>query len=228
MVKYKKSKKGSNLLKFKGVIFDLDGTLANTLSDLANAVNYGLSKLGVEIPKLDEYKIFVGDGTDKMIERALKQNATPENIAFVKKYYLEHYGKHFVDTTYAYSGMPELIQKLKEKGVTVAVVTNKIDSMAETVVQKLYGKSFDLIYGQRDGVPAKPDPTLTLMALKELNLNPNECAFVGDSSNDVLTGVNAGLYPVGVLWGFRTKEELLSNGAKALANTAEELENILL
>ena len=228
VVKYKKSKKGSNILKFKGVIFDLDGTLANTLSDLANAVNYGLLKLGVEIPKLEEYKMFVGDGTDKMIERALKQNATLENIAFVKKYYLEHYNEHFVDTTYAYNGMPELVEKLIKNGVTVAVVTNKVDSMAATVVEKLYGKCFNLVWGQRDGVPAKPDPTLTLMALKELNLKPNECAFVGDSSNDVLTGVNAGLYPVGVLWGFRSKEELLSNGAKALASTAEELKNILL
>jgi len=215
-------------LKFKGVIFDLDGTLANTLQDLCNAVNCGIAKLGYEEPKLEEYKLFVGDGTDKMIERALKQNATKENIAFVKKYYLEYYAKHFVDTTYAYENMPNLILKLKEKGVIIAVVTNKVDSMAETVVEKLYGKSFDLIYGQREGVPAKPDPTLTLMALKELNLKPQDCAFVGDSSNDVLTGVNAGLYPVGVTWGFRTKEELISNGAKALANTAEDLENILL
>lgn len=215
-------------MKFKGVIFDLDGTLANTLQDLANAVNYGLSKLGVAIPLLEEYKLFVGDGTDKMIERALKQHATKENISFVKKCYLEHYGKHFVDTTYAYSGMPELVDKLVKKGVIVAVVTNKVDSMAATVVKKLYGDKFNLVWGQRDGVPAKPDPTLTLLALKELGLNPNDCAFVGDSSNDVLTGVNAGLYPVGVTWGFRSKEELLSNGAKALANTAEDLENILL
>lgn len=228
VVKYKKSQKGSNVLKFKGVIFDLDGTLANTLSDLANAVNYGIEKLGLELPNLEEYKIFVGDGTDKMIERALKENATKENIAFVKKYYLEHYGEHFVDTTYAYEGMIELVDKLKKEGVIVAVVTNKVDSMATTVVEKLYGKRFELVFGQRDGIPAKPDPTLTLMALKELGLNPNECAFIGDSSNDVLTGVNAGLYPVGVLWGFRTKEELLSNGAAALANNAKELENILL
>lgn len=215
-------------MKFKGVIFDLDGTLANSLEDLKNAVNSGIAKLGFSEPDVSEYPMFVGDGTDKMIERALKQNATKENIAFVKKCYLEFYGVHFADNTYAYSGMPQLIQKLKENGVTVAVVTNKIDSMAATVVQKLYGKSFDLIYGQRDGVPAKPDPTLTLMALKELNLNPNECAFVGDSGMDILTGVNAGLYPVGVLWGFRSKEELVSSGAKALASTAEELEKILL
>lgn len=213
---------------FKGVIFDLDGTLANSLEDLKNAVNSGIAKLGFIEPDVSEYPMFVGDGTDKMIERALKQNATKENIAFVKKNYLEFYGKHFADNTYAYSGMPGLIKKLKANGVTVAVVTNKIDSMAATVVEKLYGKSFDLIFGQRDGIPAKPDPTLTLMALKELGLNPKDCAFVGDSGMDILTGVNAGLYPVGVLWGFRSKEELVSSGAKALAQTAEDLEKILL
>lgn len=213
---------------FKGVIFDLDGTLANSLEDLKNAVNSGIAKLGYPEPDVSEYPIFVGDGTDKMIERALKENATKENIAFVKKCYLEFYGKHFADNTYAYSGMPELINKLKEKGVTVAVVTNKIDSMAATVVEKLYGKGFDLIFGQRDGVPAKPDPTLTLMALKELSLDPKDCAFVGDSGMDILTGVNAGLYPVGVLWGFRSEEELVSSGAEALAKNAEELEKILL
>lgn len=215
-------------MKFRGVIFDLDGTLANSLEDLKNAVNYGLLKCSFKACDISEYPIFVGDGTDKMIERALKENASQENIKNVKKYYIEHYKEHFADNTYAYNGMPELIKKLKANGIIIAVVTNKIDSMAATVVEKLYGKSFDLVFGQKDGIPAKPDPTLTLMAMEKLGLSPNECAFVGDSGMDVLTGVNSGAYPIGVLWGFRKREELLENGAKALVNNAEELEEILL
>jgi len=215
------------LLKFKAVIFDLDGTLANSLMDLKNAVNYGLKKCGFPERELSEYPMFVGDGTDKMIERALSENASAENIKHVKKYYLEYYGEHFADNTTAYDGLLELISKLKKEGVKLAVVTNKVDSMAATVVEKLYGKVFDVIYGQRDGVPVKPDPTLTLMAMDALGVKPSDCAFVGDSYMDVMTGVNSGAYPIGVLWGFRGEEELIKGGAAALANNAEELEKLL-
>ncbi len=215
-------------LKYKAVVFDLDGTLANSLEDLKNAVNYGIKKLGFYEPTVEEYRLFVGNGTEKMIERALKENATKENIEKVKQDYLEYYGKHFADYTKAYEGMPELIQKLHKNGVKIAVVTNKVNSMASTVVTKLYGNYFDIIEGQRDGIPAKPDPTLTLMVMEKLGVKPNECAFVGDSGVDIKTGKNSGAAPIGVLWGFREKEELILNGAKYIAKTAKELEELLL
>lgn len=215
-------------MKYKAVVFDLDGTLANSLEDLKNAVNYGIKKLGFYEPTVEEYRLFVGNGTEKMIERALKENATKENIEKVKQDYLEYYGKHFADYTKAYEGMPELIQKLHKNGVKIAVVTNKVNSMASTVVTKLYGNYFDIIEGQRDGIPAKPDPTLTLMVMEKLGVKPNECAFVGDSGVDIKTGKNSGAAPIGVLWGFREKEELILNGAKYIAKTAKELEELLL
>ena len=228
VVKYKKSQKGSIILKFKGVIFDLDGTLANTIVDLRNAVCSGIEKLGFPLPSLEEYPSFVGEGTDKMITYALKQNATKENIAFVKKCYLKFYAEHFADTTYAYEGMKELVLKLKEQGVKLAVVSNKVDHMTVALVNKLFPNCFSVIFGQKDGLPTKPDPTLTLLAVEKLGLNKEDCAFVGDSGSDALTGINAGLYPVGVLWGYRDKKDLIEKGAKALANTVNELENILL
>ena len=215
-------------MKFKGAIFDLDGTLANTLEDLRTAVGVGLKKLGLTVPSLDEFVMNVGAGTDNMIMRSLKEHYTKENLSFVKECYLEHYNEHFLDKTVAYDGLVNLIEDLNNNGFKLAVVSNKIDFMTEKLVEKLFGNNFSVIFGQKEGYPTKPNPALTLLALQQLGIKKEECAFVGDSDIDMKTANNAGLYAVGVSWGFRKKEALIKNGAKIIANNAQELRKILL
>lgn len=214
---------------FKAVIFDLDGTLADSVKDLANGVNYVLNEHGFPMRPPENYRYYAGDGIPKMIARALPQEAaTPENIEKIKQGFFAYYNVHYNDNTVSYSGLPEMIDKLKQHGVKVAVVTNKAQPFAEKVVRKLYGDRFEIICGLVDGMPAKPDPTAALSVMKKLGVTPKECAFIGDTAMDIKTGVNTGAYPIGVLWGFREREELVQAGAKKLAENAEQLLNLLL
>jgi len=184
---------------------------------------------GYPTHKTECYKYFAGDGIKKMLERAMPQNeVSAEKIDEIYKQFLAYYSEHYNDNTVPYDGLVSLIGRLKEKGIKLAVVTNKAQEMAEKVVTKLYGDSFDYILGLREGIPAKPDPTGILMAMKELNVLPYNCAFVGDTGMDVAGGVNAGAYPIGVLWGFREKDELVKFGAKAFAANADELCTLLI
>lgn len=206
----------------KAILFDLDGTLVDSLEDIAIATNLGLEKLGYKTRKTEEFKYFVGDGIPKMLSRAAEQ--TDEKIIGVlKEHFFEHYSVHYADNTYAYDGMRELVLELKNRGYKVAVVTNKAQDMANVVVKKLYGEVFDLILGQRDGIPAKPDPTAAFMAMSELGVNSDECVFIGDSGMDVATAVNSGAIPVGELWGYRLEDELLANGARFIISKPSEL-----
>lgn len=207
----------------KAVLFDLDGTLADSLVDLAASTNYAIGKFGFPARETEEFKYFAGDGMPKMIERALAYNDSSETVSNILPVFLEYYSRHYCDNTTAYNGMPELIEHLKNVNIKIAVVTNKNQDMAEKVVNKLYGDRFDLIFGKREGLPAKPDPTAALIAMEKLGVKPDECIFVGDSRMDVLTGVNSGAYPVGVLWGFRDKDELANAGAKAIISNPKEL-----
>ena len=212
----------------KAVLFDLDGTLVNSLTDLANAFNYALRSFGFPQHETEEYKLFVGDGIPKAIERALpEKNRGNETINKVMAVFFEHYKVHFADNTASYEGMPELIKQLKDQGIKLAVVTNKAQFMADKVVKKIYGDAFDIIFGKREDVPAKPDPTAALMVMDELGVKPFECIFLGDSKNDVLTGFNSGAYAVGELWGYRGEKELRENKAQFIINKPSELLDII-
>lgn len=212
----------------KAVLFDLDGTLADSLIDLADGVNTALKTKGFATHPVEAFKYFVGDGIPKMIERALPQQSRNEHtVNELKDVFLPYYAEHYADNTYAYDGMVELVNTLKENGFIVAVVTNKAQAMADKVVTSLYGDVFDLIFGKRDGIPAKPDPTAALMAMKELGVAPEECVFIGDSGMDVATAVNSGAVPVGELWGFRGEQELLDNGAEYIINKPYELLDLI-
>ncbi|MBQ4154679.1 MAG: HAD-IA family hydrolase [Clostridia bacterium] len=215
-------------MKFKAVLFDLDGTLANSLKDLALSTNHVLKKYGFEERPEENFKFYAGDGMAKMIARAMPQERVEDMLQTLLADFLEYYAVHYADNTSPYDGLVELVKKLKESGLKIAVVTNKAQKAAESVVTKLFGDTFDYIMGMRPDIPAKPDPTAVLMVMEELGVKPEECAFVGDTSMDIAAGVNAGAFPVGVLWGFRKREELESAGAKVFANTADELGNILL
>lgn len=213
---------------YKTAVFDLDGTLCDTTPDIAAAVNYGLEKLHLPQPLPREFDGFVGNGTDLMITRALKNNYTPQRLLEVKEYYKEYYRTHYDVYTTAYAGMPECIRALKRQGIKLAVVTNKIDFISATVVEKYYGSGvFDIIIGQKPGAPLKPDPTVTLEVLEKLNADKNTTAFIGDSDVDIQTGINAGVTPIGVSWGYRDRECQKNVGAKLFADNADELYEIL-
>ncbi|MBE6799042.1 MAG: HAD family hydrolase [Ruminococcaceae bacterium] len=211
-------------LKIKAVIFDVDGTLLDTYRDLANAVNFALIENGLPTHSSEKYKYFCGNGTEKMIERALPEDKRDDAlIAHLKKYYLDFYNKHTGEETRVYDGIQELLSTLKQKGIKMGVVSNKIDCMVQQVIPQYFGDCFDFVTGQRDGIPAKPDPALVFEAMKALGVESSECIFVGDSGVDAMTGSRSGAFMVGVLWGFRDRDELVTNGADAVISTPMEL-----
>ena len=215
-------------MMIKAVLFDLDGTLVNSLGDLAASVNFVLERNGFPVHAEDEFRYFAGDGIPKMIERALPENCRTEEIKHrCTEQFLERYSKHFADLTRPYPGIPELLEGLRRRGIETAVVSNKAQEMAECVVKRAFGDRMSLIIGKREGVAAKPDPAALLLAAKLLGKEPRECAFLGDSGMDMAAAVRAGMKAVGVLWGFRTAKELEENGAEALIKTPGELTDII-
>ena len=201
----------------KAVIFDLDGTLLDTCNDLANAVNYALNKNGFPTHNPEMFKIFTGDGTDVMITRALPEsNRDAETLKKVREDYFEFYNEHSGECTRPYRGIPELLESLKSRGIMLAVTSNKIEFMTQSVIKHYFGDTFDFVIGQSENVPPKPNPLMVFKAMKNLGVEPSECLYVGDTGVDAKTGKNAGIYTIGVLWGFREREELLENGADSV------------
>lgn len=214
--------------KIKAVLFDLDGTLVNTIKDLANSVNHALTVHGFATREENEYKYFVGNGIAKMVERALPESARDaETLATVLATFVEYYNQHSMDTTAPYEGIIELLDAVRARGIKTAVVTNKVDPAAKEIVRQMFGERFDEIIGQVDGVPVKPDKAMPVKVMEALGVTPADCIFVGDSSVDVQTGVNCGAYPVGVLWGFRDMDELVSNGAATVIAKPCELLQVI-
>ena len=216
------------MTQIKAVLFDLDGTVNDTVTDLAVSVNYALNKNGLPTHPVDAYKLFAGNGMRVMVQRAMPDGQKEgELYEQVVADYAEYYALHSMDNTKPYDDVPELIDEIKKLGYKTAVVTNKPDVQAKPLIAQMLPGKFDVVIGQMDGVPAKPDPAMPLLAMKELGVTPEECVFVGDSGVDILTGLNSGAYPVGVLWGFRGREELLENGAKELISKPLELLDVL-
>ncbi len=216
------------MAKIKAVLFDLDGTLINTLDDLAASVNYALNRHGFAAHPTEAFRYFVGDGALKMVERALPESARDkQTLDKMMESFLEHYTVHSQDKTAAYDGIETTLQALRSLNIKMAVVTNKPDAAAQALIADMFAGLFDTAVGQRDGVPTKPDPAMPLCVMQELGVAPEECLFVGDSGVDILTGVNSGAYPVGVLWGFRDEAELVENGARSIVSKPEEILEVL-
>ncbi len=212
----------------KAVLFDLDGTLVDSLYDLADSANYALESKGYPTHEAEKYKYFVGDGMKKLMERVLPENHRSEaEILDLLQIFLAWYGKHYTDKTYVYDGIIPLLDSLKNKGIKLGVVTNKADDMAQKVVEKLLSGYFDYVLGKCERFPTKPNPAATLYVMQEMNVNPSECIFIGDSGMDAKNGVNCGAVSVGALWGFREKTELLENGAQYTVNSPLELLEII-
>lgn len=214
---------------FSYVIFDLDGTLLNTLEDLADAGNWVCQKRGWPNHTLDEYRYFVGNGMQKLVERFSPEYARSfEEIAKTMEEFMPYYNLHKEDKTAPYPGMVGAARRLREAGVSIAVLSNKADQMAGPVVEGYYPGIFPIVQGALPDVPTKPDPTLLHRLMERMGADPAKTLFVGDSSVDIQTAKNGNLISCGVLWGFRTRQELLDAGADHLAETAEELVRLIL
>lgn len=204
-------------MKYKAVIFDLDGTLLNTLSDLADSANHVLSELSLPTHEYESYKYFVGNGIPKLIERCLPADRQ-ELHSKALSMFNEYYALHSKDKTAPYDGIKELLNSLSEKGLKLGVITNKAHGIAVKVVEEYFGKDiFGRIKGLDDSIKAKPDPSGALSVMESLGATPSEVLYIGDSGVDMQTAKNAGFTPLGVLWGFRKKDELIENGAKYIA-----------
>lgn len=194
----------------KCAIFDLDGTLVNTIDDLANACEILIKKYNFSANwSLDDYKQFVGNGAKKLVSRAFDNSLDEETLQSRYEEFKTVYEKIKLDNAYAYDGIKEQLEILKEQGIKLCVVTNKPDVAAKGMVEHIFGKGyFDYIIGCQDGVPTKPDPATTKMALDAVGCKPSEAIYFGDSEVDMRTAKNADIEAVGVSWGFRSFQTL--------------------
>lgn len=213
----------------KLVIFDLDGTLLNTIADLAQSTNYALQRLGYPTHEVGEYPFMVGNGINKLFERALPEGEkTEENVLRVRAEFVPYYDVHNADLSSPYPGMPELLAELQSRGVLVAVASNKYQSATEKLVAHYFPKiEFVAVYGQREGVEVKPDPTIVHDILRKAELTADDALYVGDSGVDMQTAVNAGVTACGVTWGFRPRTELEAFSPAYIVDSADEISGLL-
>lgn len=212
----------------KTIIFDLDGTLLNTLSDLADSMNESLSSLGYPTHETEKYRYFVGNGVKELARGVLPEGEkTKENIERLLEVYHVVYKKNQFNKTAPYKGIEAAVAALKEKGFKVWILSNKPDPNTKEIAAYYFNGIFDGVMGQSERFPRKPDPAAALHILKVTETAPENAFFVGDSSTDMKTGKAAGVTAVGVTWGFRDEPELLSNGADIIARDPSELPNLI-
>ncbi len=212
----------------KLVIFDLDGTIYNTIEDLADATNYALSCLGYPTHDIQTYKYFVGNGIPNLIMRALPEgHKSDEDCAEARTLMLDYYKDHFADKSVPYDGIVDMLRALKKSGIKLAVCTNKAHHMAVKIAHSIFGGIFDKVIGQQSDRPLKPDPSSACEIMNLFRAKPEETVFVGDSGVDMETARNSGTHSIGVLWGFRKKEELQINGGEYIVTAADEIIKII-
>ena len=207
----------------KMIIFDLDGTILDTLEDLFLSTNYALRKSGFPERSIEEVRCFVGNGIRKLIERAVPEQ-TPENlINQVHQDFTKYYAQHCADHTKPYSGILEILQKFRNAGIKTAVVSNKADYAVQTLCADYFPGLFDAVAGEREGIRRKPAPDAVLAVLHDLQILPEQAVYIGDSDVDIATAENSGLPCISVEWGFRDRAFLLQHGAQKIISVPEEL-----
>lgn len=213
----------------KAVIFDLDGTLLNTLDDLADSTNYALSKFGYPTRTIDEVRQFVGNGVAKLIERAIPKGKNNPNFEKCLSIFKENYAQNMYNKTAPYDGIIEMLSNLKSKGIKIAVVSNKFDLAVKELCKKYFEGFIDFAAGENEaqGIKKKPAPDTVISVLNEFNFAPEDAVYVGDSDVDIMTAKNSKMPCISVTWGFRDEKFLLENGATILINAPSEIYNHL-
>lgn len=210
-------------MKYKVAVFDMDGTILDTLEDLKNSVNYALNKSGYPIRSLKEVKGFVGNGIPKLIERACPQDLDDDKRKKVYADFTEYYKVHCKDETHPYVGVNEAISKLKNAGLKVTVVSNKDDYAVKELCDLYFKDAFDFSLGRRDGVNKKPAPDMVNAALKYFGVKNTDAVYLGDSDVDYETAKNSNLDFIGVSWGFKGRSFLENLGTKTIIDDASEI-----
>lgn len=215
-------------MKYEAVLFDMDGTVLDTLDDLYDAVNHSLSRFGLPEVSRAQVRAGLGNGAANLIRCCLPAGTGPELHAQILEYYNPYYAAHSSLKTRPYEGIIPLMEKLKADGVKLAIISNKPDPAVKELAEHFFPGLLAQAVGESEGVPRKPDPASVLAAVHLLGVGKERCVYVGDSEVDVMTARNAGLDGIAVTWGFRDEEQLISAGAQHLAHSAEELEKILI
>ena len=215
-------------MRYKYAIFDLDGTLMDTLPDICDSVNYALAEFSMPAITLEQCRQYVGNATHHLIKCSVPENTDEETVNAVMNCYLPYYNRHCNIKTKPYEGIPKLLDFLKNKDYKLALVSNKPDTAAKKLADEYFPGVFEAVIGQQYGIARKPSPDTIFEAMRIMNAEFEDCVYIGDSEVDIITAQNAGIPCISVTWGFRTETELHKNGAMILINSPKELENILL
>ena len=211
---------------YNAYVFDMDGTILNTIEDLTDSTNYAMAKMGYPCYTVNDVKRFVGNGIMRLILNAVPEGTSEADINKTHAFFMEHYMIHCQDKTGPYDGIIELLKYLKEQGKKLAVVSNKADKPVKVLADEMFTGLFDIALGEKEGVNKKPARDMVDIALKELGCDISESVYIGDSEVDFKTSVNSELDCILVSWGFRDKEFLKTLGAKYLVDSPEEIKNI--
>lgn len=206
----------------KAVLFDMDGTLVDTLDDLTAALNFTLKQLGCPLRTKEEVRSFVGNGLSVLVELSLPtwaKGKKEEGLRIFKEYY----SKHLADFTATYEGICDLVAEVKNRGYKLAVISNKVQLALDALIERFFGKSFDFVLGQRSDIPSKPAPDGVILAMDALGVAREECVYVGDSDVDLATACNARVKCISCSWGFKTKEELEKLNAQTIIENPSQL-----
>lgn len=223
----KRTRKGDRTVRYTLAIFDLDGTILNTLEDLTDSMNAALEKSGYPKRTIEEVRRFVGNGIRKLIERAVPQGTKKEDVDQVHRDFTEYYKAHCADKTRPYDGILDLLATLKEKGCRTAVVSNKADYGVQKLCHQYFEGLFDLAVGEREGILRKPAPDSVNQVLRRLQVRREDAVYIGDSEVDIQTAENAGMDHIIVDWGFRKAEFLREQGAKVIVSRPGEIAEII-
>jgi phosphoglycolate phosphatase len=210
---------------YSAVIFDMDGTLLDTLEDLGDCMNRVLARAGYPTHPIEDYRYFVGDGMRNLVKRVLPEwDRNDRRIRQLQAEMAEEYHRHWADKTEVYPGIAPLLDELVRRGVKRAILSNKPHEFTRIMADRYFGAwHFDPVLGARDGVPRKPDPAAALQICSQWGLSPQQVVYAGDTNTDMQTARRAGMFALGVLWGFRPKEELMEHGAQALISAPEQI-----
>ena len=208
---------------YKTYIFDLDGTLLNTLGDLAASTNYALRQYGMPEHTIDDVRRFVGNGVGKLIERAIPEGLANPQYDDVLATFRKHYMLHSLDTTAPYPGIESLLHSLRSHGCNVAVVSNKFYNATVELCRHFFADTVEVAIGERENIRRKPAPDTVFEAMRQLGVSGEDTVYVGDSDVDVATARNSGIPCISVLWGFRDRDFLIEHGATTFVNTPEDI-----